>query len=466
MALLLGWLDALLTPGRCCQRGRRSVDDTEDVHGCDDPILLLDKETVGSINKVALFVEKDESGYKSAGDEPRQKSLLSAAGELKSSSPPLICRSPGPQSPPLDLPDVPELSAPSATKMSMDSDIVQVASKHQAIDMRPPEDSAAPQPPAETGGLAQQPSATKKKKKVVKEAAPTVPAAVSPPEEKKAKPEEKKTKKKKSQSVESSVACPSVRVKPEKQRVSRLKQIADRKAEFEARKHEYDQLVDDIIAGKYKKEGGRGGGQPAGNMLIVMPTPYERDNTRRLILAGFREKYSKMGKETSAAMVEQYDSKQTQGLKIEGGHRPMRRPDDVKLPADFRKSVGVITPEKLAEHDCANLRKLVCVYGDVFDVSDRPDKYGEDGPYAWMSGTDITWGLLSGKDVPEQVNHYYDCWKIAPKEYRDRKLQGLLAWVAFYEYEYGLPVGQLDKYTNEAALKGPPMETAEECSIM
>ena len=28
-------------------------------------------------------------------------------------------------------------------------------------------------------------------------------------------------------------------------------------------------------------------------------------------------------------------------------------------------------------------------------------------------------------------------WKIAPKELQENKLRGLLAWVAFYEYEYG-----------------------------
>jgi len=38
--------------------------------------------------------------------------------------------------------------------------------------------------------------------------------------------------------------------------------------------------------------------------------------------------------------------------------------------------------------------------------------------------------------------------------------------VAFYEHEYGQPVGRLEEYQKEAGLKGPPMEEANECSIM
>jgi len=144
----------------------------------------------------------------------------------------------------------------------------------------------------------------------------------------------------------------------------------------------------------------------------------------------------------------------------------MPRPSKVKLPKSFRKQVGVIDAKTLAKYNCNAERILVSVYGDIFDVSDRPDKYGPDGPYSWMAGHDLTWGFVSGRDTPEQNDKYYDMWKIAPEDFRDKKLQGLLAWVAFYEYEYGGTVGKLKEYQKEAGLKGPPMEQAEECCIM
>ena len=170
-------------------------------------------------------------------------------------------------------------------------------------------------------------------------------------------------------------------------------------------------------------------------------------------------------------------------LTAEGGHRPLPRPKGfladgfgffcdqssccgaaacmpgVKLPAEFRKTVGRISQKELVEkYSCkgglrgfwvsigvlllgAGQRMLISVYGDLFDVSelrpcnmlneercqlchgwceDRPDKYGPDGPYwllgynsrrqhlsslrvmfdpatRYMTGKDITWALMSGE---------------------------------------------------------------------
>merc|ERR1719375_2700139 len=149
----------------------------------------------------------------------------------------------------------------------------------------------------------------------------------------------------------------------------------------------------------------------------------------------------------------------------------MERPTGVVLPKDFRKhlsktnpkSKGVMSLQELGKYGCNSERKLVSVYGDIFDVSDRPDKYAENAPYAWMTGNDITWGFVSGKDTPETVNRCYDLWKVAPEGFRDSKLRTIYAWVAFYEYEYGDAVGKLDLYDGdrEAGLKGPPMEESE-----
>jgi len=257
---------------------------------------------------------------------------------------------------------------------------------------------------------------------------------------------------------------------------SYLQEAKDRKADFEANKEKNMKLVDDIIAGKYKTEGQ---GQKGGDMRIKMPTPADRINTRTMILGQFRGQFAKIGRSNqyqqscpsatasaAAPATNSYTSAETQALQIVGGHQPIPRPDNVQLPKDFRKPVGIITLQTLAEFGSGSERKLCSVYGDIFDVSDRPDKYGTDGPYEWMCGNDITWGFVSGKDVPETVNRCYDLWKVAPETFRDTKFKLIYAWVAFYEYEYGDAVGKLDLYDNEAALKGPPMEESQDCCVM
>lgn len=279
-----------------------------------------------------------------------------------------------------------------------------------------------------------------------------------------------------------SESCPGMQMvakveKKQKQKLTPLQKIKKQKEEEAKRALEMRGLVDDILAGKFEKKGG-GGGQPKGDMRIYLPSPYERENTRKMMLEGFRVEYRKMpsqkaedtdGYEPTTGpdqKVSQYNEKEIQGLTIQGGHRPIPRPKNVDLPRDFRKPVGLMPLKTLKEHDSSSKRKLISVYGDIFDVSDRPDKYGSNGPYEWMTGNDVTWGFVSGKDTPDEINKFYDMWKIAPKEFQEKKLQGLLAWVAFYEYEYGGAVGRLQEYKQEAGLKGPPMEESEECCIM
>mmetsp|Transcript_22571 Transcript_22571/g.49929 ORF Transcript_22571/g.49929 Transcript_22571/m.49929 type:complete len:401 (+) Transcript_22571:55-1257(+) len=249
----------------------------------------------------------------------------------------------------------------------------------------------------------------------------------------------------------------------------RLEADRRKKKEVEVRMVENRQLVEDILAGKYKdtsKPSKLGGG---GSLLIRMPAPAERENTRLFVLGQFRAQYAKLGKHDScpsAPTTSQYTAQENQGLQIKEGHRSLPRPNGVALPRSFRKAVGECTAQQLAQFGCDSDRKLLSVYGDIFDVSDRPDKYGIDGPYSWMTGNDITWGFVSGRDVPEMVNQYYDLWKVAPESLRESKLRLIYGWVAWYEFEYGDPVGKLLTYKNEAALKGPPIEEAEDCCVM
>lgn len=268
--------------------------------------------------------------------------------------------------------------------------------------------------------------------------------------------------------------CPGIAMaaKVEKKALTPLQKIRQRQEEEKKRATEMLGVVDDIMAGKYTSGGAAKKQEPKESMRIHMPSKYEREGTRKLLLETFRMEYRRMG-EAKKALSQRTDQKlamfsqqEVAGLTIKDGHRSMPRPANVELPRDFRKHIGTIPLAALRKHSCKSPRKLLSVYGDIFDVSDRPDKYGEEGPYSWMTGNDITWGFVSGRDVPDEINKFYDMWKIAPKSLQERKMTGLLSWVAFYEYEYGGIVGRLNEYENEPGLKGPPMEDCEECCVM
>ena len=71
------------------------------------------------------------------------------------------------------------------------------------------------------------------------------------------------------------------------------------------------------------------------------------------------------------------------------------------------KVVGTIDLQQLAKYSCSNDRMLLSCYGDIFDVSSRPDLYGW-GPKSWQAGKDITWSVVTGKEKPDQCNRFWE----------------------------------------------------------
>jgi tetratricopeptide (TPR) repeat protein len=176
----------------------------------------------------------------------------------------------------------------------------------------------------------------------------------------------------------------------------------------------------------------------------------------------YKEQYARL----ASLDVSKYNQSAVEGLSLKGGHQPMERPEEgtVELPEDWKKDIGVITVAELLRHDCYSKRKFLCVMGDIFDVSDRPDKYGTEGPYWGMPGHDITWGLGSGNDSEHEFDKYYDIFKMKPGEKMDNQLQGLISWWCFYHKEYGEPVGILKEYEKASNLPAPP-EVGDSCCI-
>jgi len=204
------------------------------------------------------------------------------------------------------------------------------------------------------------------------------------------------------------------------------------------------------------------------------PSKDERECFKFQLVSMFREKYIDLkaqmethkAKKKSALNVDQYAKEQQMGLQLKGGHRPMDRPEGIDVPDAYGSPVGTLTQERMSGYgaDNAEGRLLVSVYGDIFDVSDRPDKYGSEGPYRELCGKDLTWGLFSGNDTPEMCNRYYDLFKA--KDAGVDKLAGVCSWLAWYETEYGKPVGRVSEYNDEPKLPMPPLEEIEACVVM
>jgi len=200
------------------------------------------------------------------------------------------------------------------------------------------------------------------------------------------------------------------------------------------------------------------------------PSYEEREEWKTYVLNVYRDLYKDMPSNDEMDLnytgaTSSYDAGASSGLKISEGHKHIPRPAGVVVPDSFRKHVGFISLAKLKEYNCEKERLLVSVYGDVFDVSDRPDKYGKDGPYYYFSGSDITYGLASGQDDDTTVNKFFDIFKLEDEEQRDKRLQILCSWIGFYEKEYGMPVGRLEVYEEERNLPAPPAD-AENCCVM
>lgn len=134
-------------------------------------------------------------------------------------------------------------------------------------------------------------------------------------------------------------------------------------------------------------------------------------------------------------------------------------PKPAKLPADHKQPVGIISVGQLSRYNNTNDRNLVSIYGDIFDVSSRPDLYGY-GKYAFQSGKDITWLIVVGKEDPGKCNKFYDILKL-DTEKLPRFLHLICQHLVAFESDYGKPVGQLLDYRNDNALPRPPIENED-----
>jgi Cytochrome b5-like Heme/Steroid binding domain len=123
-------------------------------------------------------------------------------------------------------------------------------------------------------------------------------------------------------------------------------------------------------------------------------------------------------------------------------------PDPSSLMGDSPKEnlpeveqLGTISLETLNSYNCHNTdRRLMCLFGVVYDVTSAPKKYGPDGSYAEFAGHDITLTLGAGQMGDKWLDKYvkYDSgWK-----------EGAEKWVDYYASKYP-KCGFLDKWSED-----------------
>ena len=114
---------------------------------------------------------------------------------------------------------------------------------------------------------------------------------------------------------------------------------------------------------------------------------------------------TKLAEETVDAAAPAPAVKEEAGSEAPADRSKGAMPDPSSLMGDGEKEdlpeveqLGVITLETLNAHHCNNPdRRLMCLFGEVYDVTSAVDKYGPDGSYCEFAGHDITLTLGAGQ---------------------------------------------------------------------
>lgn len=118
------------------------------------------------------------------------------------------------------------------------------------------------------------------------------------------------------------------------------------------------------------------------------------------------------------------------------------------------EQLGTISLETLHSYDCNNpTRRLMCLFGEVYDVTAADKKYGPDGSYKEFAGHDITLTLGAGQMGDKWLDKYikFDtAWK-----------EGAEKWVDYYAAKYP-KCGRLDKWDEDPDTWPAPSEEERE----
>ncbi|KAG7341481.1 cytochrome b5-like heme/steroid binding domain containing protein [Nitzschia inconspicua] len=132
---------------------------------------------------------------------------------------------------------------------------------------------------------------------------------------------------------------------------------------------------------------------------------------------------------------------------------------DTEIPQ--AESVGTISLEELHKHDCNADRRLLCLFGTVFDVTSSEKGYGKDGAYKEYAGHDITLAIGLMKTDSQWLDRFV---KMEDKWKKDAE-----GWLEYMEAKYP-KVGKLDKWDEDPdtwpELSEEEKEALNKCIIM
>eukprot|EP00485_Elphidium_margaritaceum_P001042 CAMPEP_0202695804 /NCGR_PEP_ID=MMETSP1385-20130828/9291_1 /ASSEMBLY_ACC=CAM_ASM_000861 /TAXON_ID=933848 /ORGANISM="Elphidium margaritaceum" /LENGTH=189 /DNA_ID=CAMNT_0049351881 /DNA_START=128 /DNA_END=697 /DNA_ORIENTATION=+ len=127
------------------------------------------------------------------------------------------------------------------------------------------------------------------------------------------------------------------------------------------------------------------------------------------------------------------------------------------------EQLGNISLEELNKYNCDNEdRRMLSLFGTVFDVTSAVTKYGKEGAYRDFAGHDITLCLGSGKLETKWLDRFVLM--------SDKHIEASQGWVEFYETQYP-KAGTLNKWDEDQSKWPKPTEQEMEelnadCLIM
>lgn len=133
------------------------------------------------------------------------------------------------------------------------------------------------------------------------------------------------------------------------------------------------------------------------------------------------------------------------------------------LPPLSGAALGTISVETLNQYHCYNPdRRLISLFGTVYDVTSSERSYGPDGAYKEYAGHDITLGIAMHKTQEKWLDRF-----IPMKEKWVATAKG---WEGYFSAKYPI-AGKLDKWEEDQdsweALSEEEMEELEKgCTIM
>ena len=117
------------------------------------------------------------------------------------------------------------------------------------------------------------------------------------------------------------------------------------------------------------------------------------------------------------------------------------------------EQLGIITVETLNTYHCDNPeRRLICMFGKVYDVTSSIENYGPDGSYKEYAGHDITLALSMNKTDVKWMDKFV--------KMDEKWSKAATGWSEFYDTKYPL-AGTLDVWKSADPNTWPELNTDE-----